>query len=65
MVDECAALDASFGALAEAAEILTPYGTAFRYPGDASEPQAAEACETVACAGGVLDHVHRALAKCP
>lgn len=65
LVDECADLDASFAQLAEAAEILTPYGTAFRYPGDASEPQPAEALEAVACARCVLDHVDRALARSP
>lgn len=65
LVDECADLDASFAALAEAAEILTPYGTAFRYPGDAAEPQPAEAIEAVACARAVLDHVGQALATGP
>lgn len=43
LVEECADLDISFEELAEAAEILTPYGTAFRYPGNASEPQPSEA----------------------
>lgn len=65
LVDECIDLDASFNELAEAAEILTPYGTAFRYPGDASEPQGPEAQEALACAKRVLGHVINALARRP
>jgi HEPN domain-containing protein len=63
LVEECADLDASFEQLAEAAEILTPYGIAFRYPGDVSEPQPSEAHEAVTCARRVLDHVGQALAR--
>ncbi|MFB1490934.1 MULTISPECIES: HEPN domain-containing protein [unclassified Thiocapsa] len=37
LIDTCVGLDASFSQLAEAAEILTPYGTTFRYPGAATE----------------------------
>jgi len=65
LVDACTDLEASFAELAEAAEVLTPYGTAFRYPGDVSEPQPTEALEAVACARRVLDQVVRALAKSP
>jgi HEPN domain-containing protein len=39
LADECSSLDGSLAGLAEAAEILTPYGTAFRYPGDLTEPE--------------------------
>ncbi len=59
LIDECADLDASFGQLAEAAEILTPYGTTFRYPGATYEPQMSEALEAIACATRILDHVGR------
>jgi hypothetical protein len=65
LVEECADLDASFQQLADAAEIRTPYGIAFRYPGDASEPQPSEAREAVVCAGRVLDQVGQALVRRP
>ena len=47
--------------LAEAAEILTPDGTAFRYPGDLTEPQLSDAWEAVDCASRILNGVVLAL----
>lgn len=61
LIDICADLDASFSTLAEAAEILTPYGTTFRYPGAMREPIPSEAWEAVDCAKRILDHVRMAL----
>jgi len=61
LVDTCVGLDASFSRLEEAADILTPYGTAFRYPGSSTEPLLAEALEAVDCAKRILDHVKMAL----
>ena len=39
----CAVHDAGFDALREAAEILTPYAVAVRYPGQVADPTAEEA----------------------
>ena len=39
----CAAHDSAFDELREAAEILTPYAVAVRYPGQVSDPTAGEA----------------------
>ena len=61
LVDECTRLDETLAALAEAAEVLTPYGTAFRYPNDVSEPQLSDALEAVDCARRILDGVAFAL----
>jgi HEPN domain-containing protein len=61
LVDTCVGLDASFSRLEEAADILTPYGTAFRYPGSSTEPHLIEALEAVDCAKRILDHVKMAL----
>ena len=61
LIDACVELDASFRALEEAAEIITPYGTTFRYPGDATEPLSSDALEAVDCAKRILDHVRMVL----
>jgi HEPN domain-containing protein len=61
LIDTCIGLDASFRQLEDAAEILTPYGTAFRYPGDSTEPLLADALEAVDCAKRILDHVRMTL----
>ena len=44
LVDLAADIDASFGTLVDAADVLTPYATRFRYPNStfAVEPQPAE-----------------------
>ena len=61
LIDACVELDASFSQLAEAAEILPPYGTTFRYPGDTAETLLADALEAIDCAKHLLDHVRIAL----
>jgi HEPN domain-containing protein len=61
LIDTCVGLDASFSQLAEAAEILTPYGTTFRYPGATAEPHLSDALEAIDCAKRILDHVRMAL----
>jgi hypothetical protein len=61
LIDACVELDASFSQLEEAAEILTPYGTTFRYPGDSTEPLLSDALEAIDCAKRILDHVRMAL----
>lgn len=57
LVKQAAGFDARFQQFVEAAEVLTPYATAFRYPGDVSEPTPADAAEAVLLAGAVLDYV--------
>lgn len=57
LVAECAAIDSQFDGLAEAAEALTPFATAFRYPGDLSDPEDADVEEALELAEGVLDMV--------
>jgi len=55
LLDECTGLHPSFGRLADAAATLTPYGTAFRYPGNVQEPSLPEAREAVEAARSILD----------
>ncbi|HYN76434.1 MAG TPA: HEPN domain-containing protein [Lamprocystis sp. (in: g-proteobacteria)] len=55
LLAECTELDPSFDPLADAAAMLTPYGTAFRYPGNISEPSLPEAREAVVAARCILD----------
>jgi len=50
LVKQCMDEDASFEALMEIAEILTPYATAFRYPGDVLEPDTPDAREALTLA---------------
>jgi len=47
LVKQCMDADTSFDALVEIAEILTPYATAFRYPGDVLEPDPQDAEEAM------------------
>jgi HEPN domain-containing protein len=63
LLDECAELDPSFDQLADAAAMLTPYGTAFRYPGNISEPSLPEAREALAAARCILDQVALRMAQ--
>jgi hypothetical protein len=63
LLDACAALDPTFDCPADAAALLTPYGTGFRYPGDATEPDPRDAQEAVDAAQAVLDRVMRCLAS--
>ena len=63
LVDEFADLDPSFSCLGDDAETLTPYGTAFRYPGEESEPLASDAIDAVRCAERILVKVPATLAQ--
>jgi len=42
LVTQAASLDAQFATQLDAAELLTPYATAFRYPGEVMEPDREE-----------------------
>jgi len=57
LVKQCMDADASFDALVEISEILTPYATAFRYPGDVLEPDPLDAEEALVSAEKVFDFV--------
>lgn len=61
LLDECVAIDPSFDPLADAAAMLTPYATAFRYPGDPTEPDAGDAAEAIEAARRVIAHVEARL----
>jgi len=45
LLELCKDIDASFSEFTEAAEILTPFATEFRYPGDVLEPDPSDAEE--------------------
>ena len=57
LVLQCMSRDPDFQALQEAAEILTPFATAFRYPGDAAEPDPQDVVEAIELAQGFVDFV--------
>lgn len=57
LVKQCVPLDASFDSLMELAELLTPYATAFRYPGDLLIPDPVDAQEALQSAEQVLAFV--------
>lgn len=47
LVQQCEDLDRDFVHLRSTAALLTPYASAFRYPGDLAEPEFAEAQEAL------------------
>ena len=57
LLTECEVLDAGFDVLAEAAEALTPFATAFRYPGDALDPEDSDVAEAIELAEAVVAFV--------
>lgn len=57
LVQRAAAFDVAFNQLADAAETLTPYAVAFRYPGDVLEPARGDAEEALRLAKSVLNFV--------
>jgi HEPN domain-containing protein len=57
LLAECERLDSAFEVLAEAAEALTPFATAFRYPGDVLDPEPADVEEAILFAEAVVDFV--------
>jgi HEPN domain-containing protein len=54
LLELCRDLDQSFTELADAAELLTPFATEFRYPGDIIEPDPSDALEAQKAAEYVL-----------
>ena len=60
LVEQCLEYDNSFKELRDAAEILTPYATTFRYPGDIFEPVVEDVEEAIELASQVIDFIlHR------
>jgi HEPN domain-containing protein len=57
LLEQCIEIDHDFEELRDAAEILTPYATAFRYPGDYLEPSDTEAQEAIELADLALKFV--------
>jgi HEPN domain-containing protein len=57
LVALCCLLDSSFRQLEDGADLLTPYATAFRYPGDVLEPDPADADEALQLARKVVEFV--------
>jgi HEPN domain-containing protein len=57
LIDQCGVLDTAFLQISNVSEILTPYATTFRYPGDVLEPEFHEVIEAINLAKMVLDFV--------
>ena len=54
LLNLCGDIDETFLQLSDAAELLTPLATEFRYPGDIMEPDAADAEEAYTAAQSVV-----------
>jgi HEPN domain-containing protein len=65
LVDLAGEIDSKFGELADAADVLTPYATRFRYPNStfAIEPQPVEYAEALQHAQTIYDFVLNLLPK--
>lgn len=57
LVEQCIDIVPAFEKLREAAEFLTPFATAFRYPGDVLEPEISDVAEGMTLAGKVLEFI--------
>jgi HEPN domain-containing protein len=59
----CIEFDERFEALLDAAEVLTPYATQFRYPSDQVEPDKIEAENALTLSSQALAFIQNALSK--
>lgn len=59
LLEQCIEIDPEFEEMRDAAEILTPYATAFRYPGDYLEPNDTEVREAIELADLALNLVRQ------
>ncbi len=59
----CIDLDDSFSNLADAADLLTPFATEFRYPGDVLEPEASDVAEAYQSAKYVLHVINTKISR--
>ena len=64
LVQQCALESSSFTELFFMADILTPYGIAFRYPSELLEPDRFDAEEAVRFAKCILEFVEQHLDSC-
>lgn len=61
LVELCTDIDPSFATLISSAEILTPFATSFRYPGDVMEPARADVENGLELAAQVIAFVTDAM----
>ena len=61
LVLQCMQRDPEFETLEDAAEALTPFATAFRYPGDPADPDPSDVAEVIDLAQAVVEFVSRRL----
>ena len=57
LLAQCSCHDAAFSQHQDACEILTPYATLFRYPGEVMEPDASDVAEAIQLTTQILDFV--------
>ena len=57
LIEQCMETDKTFDQIRNIADILNPYATAFRYPGDVLEPNPLDVEEALRLAGVVLDFI--------
>jgi len=63
LLEVCCKFETSFEKFSDAADILTPYATGFRYPGDILEPSAGDAEEALDLARVILQFVKNQLPR--
>lgn len=61
LLDLCSPLDPDFRNLDDAADVLTPYATEFRYPSDSLEPEEEDARQAIEMAELILTFVTQKL----
>ena len=61
LLDLCTRSDLDFRSLDDAADVLTPYATEFRYPSDTLEPEEEDAQQAIELAASILDFVTQKL----
>jgi HEPN domain-containing protein len=61
LLDLCSQFDSEFRHWDDAADILTPYATEFRYPSDTLEPEEEDAQQAIEMAAAMLDFVMQKL----
>lgn len=57
LIEQCMELDETFNQLRDVAEVLTPYATAFRYPGDVLEPDPSDVEEAIRLAEFAMNFI--------
>jgi HEPN domain-containing protein len=63
LLTQCVDFDTRFTVLYDACDILTPYGTAFRYPGSEFLPEIEDAEAALVLANDIVDFVENVLGK--